>query len=287
MHRDESAWNCVANLVRLGERLLSENSNARLDAELLLAHVLGCDRTAVYRDANKKVSPDQQQSFCDLVSARSSGKPLAQIVGVQEFWSLPFVVDENVLIPRPETELLVDVALLHLRRLDRPIVADLGTGSGAIAVAISHECPNATIVAVERSIAALEIAKRNCARHARAPIYLVRANWLMGLCDHQFDLIIANPPYIASGDPLVRTTSIRFEPEAALVSGPDGLDALRQVVAGAARALKSGAVLAVEHGYNQATQVRAQFQQHGFCSIITERDLAGHERVTSGRISGS
>ncbi|MFT4581356.1 MAG: release factor glutamine methyltransferase [Gammaproteobacteria bacterium] len=286
MQRGESAWNSVANLVRLGESLLRENNNARLDSELLLAHVLACDRAAVYRDADKKVSPGREKTFCDLVSVRSSGRPIAQILGIQEFWSLPFVVDENVLIPRPETELLVDIALAHLRSVDRPIVADLGTGSGAIAVAISHERPDATILAVDRSIQALSIAKRNCAQHARAPIYLARGNWLAGLRDHQFDLIIANPPYIASGDPLVDTTSIRFEPKEALVSGPDGLDALRVVVAGAAHTLKSGGTLAVEHGYNQAMQVRMQFQQHGFCDIVTERDLAGHERATSGRIAG-
>jgi release factor glutamine methyltransferase len=287
MRPSESAWNSVANLVRLGESLLREDSNARLDAELLIAHVLGCERVAVYRDAEKKVSPHHEQAFCELVSLRSTGRPIAQIIGIQEFWSLAFVVDENVLIPRPETELLVDLGLAHLRSLDAPVVADMGTGSGAIAVAISRERPDATILAVERSIAALAIAKRNCARHARSPIYLVRANWLAGLRNHQFDLIIANPPYVASGDPLIDATSIRFEPKEALVSGPDGLDALRELVAGAVPVLKSGGMLAVEHGYNQAMQVRTLFQQHGFCDIVTERDLAGHERATSGRITGS
>lgn len=279
-----SAATSIAGLVRQGDHLLRPSSSARLDAELLLAHVLERDRACVYRDGELEVTHEHQQNFKRLIEARASGQPIAQLLGTQEFWSLPFLIDEHVLIPRPETELLIDTALTLLEHCKNPLIADLGTGSGAIAIVIGLQRPDAYVVAIDDSACALRMAQRNCTIHTGSAVHLVRANWTDALPDAQFDLIVSNPPYVASDDPLLVSSDIRFEPRHALSSGIDGLNDLRVIVSAAARPLKSGGVLLVEHGCEQGNAVRALFQADHFNNIKTLCDLAGHERLTCGKL---
>ena len=273
----------ISELVQHGMRELAPSPSARLDSELLLAHALNCNRAAIYRDANCRTSAEVRQAFVELLGARERGQPIAQILGSQEFWSLPFIVDEHVLIPRPDTEILVESALNLIRPCTNPVIADLGTGSGAIAVVIGLERRDAHVVAIDKSVAALRVAQKNSRIHGATNTHLLRSSWLTALQDSEFDLIASNPPYVADDDPLLSASDIRFEPPQALRAGKDGLEALRNIVSSASRVLKLAGVLLVEHGYNQGEQVRGLFRAHRFTSITTLRDLAGHERVTHGK----
>lgn len=273
----------VAELVRHGERRLRPSETSRLDSELLLAHALGCDRAAIYRDSELVIDLDQRAAFEERLRARAVGRPLAQLIGAAEFWSLSLIVDEHVLIPRPETELLVETALNILPRSGEITIADLGTGSGAIAIAIAVERPDVTIVATDRSAPALRVAHRNRELHGAAGVHLLQANWMRGLDDMRFDLVVSNPPYVAAGDPLVAGSDIRFEPELALTAGHDGLSALRAITGQVSTRLKPGGSVVVEHGYNQGAAVRALFEGRGFDGITTARDLADLERITYAR----
>lgn len=274
----------VAELIKRGDHVLRPSDSSRLDSELLLAYALGCDRLAVYRDGNCDVAPDQRLQFESLVRARASGQPVAQLLGTAEFWSLSFHIDANVLIPRPETELLVATVLDRIPRSHPSMIADLGTGSGTIAVVIALERRNATIIASDLSTAALAVARRNCDIHCVAQVYLLRANWMDAFGEAKFDIIVSNPPYVCAGDPLLSSSAIRFEPSLALAGGDDGLDALRELVAQAAVHLKPGGCLLVEHGYNQGAIVRRLFYQQGLQRVTTAPDLAGHGRVTFGEM---
>jgi release factor glutamine methyltransferase len=272
----------IAEMVRSGARSLRPSESSRLDSELLLAHTLGLDRLVVYRDGDREVAADQGEQFERLIRARADGRPVAQLLGVAEFWSLSFQVDPHVLIPRAETEVLVAVALDRIPRSGRPVVADVGTGSGAIAVALAVERPGAAIVASDLSAAALLTARRNCERHRVAGVHLLQADWMDGLGDVRFDAIVSNPPYVCADDPLLAISDIRFEPRLALVGGRDGLGALRAFVAQARGRLKPGGFLAVEHGYNQGPAVRRLFEAQGLRRVATVRDVGGLERVTHG-----
>jgi release factor glutamine methyltransferase len=272
----------IDSIVREARRRLSSSSSAILDAELIMAHVLNCDRAGVYRNGKCVLDRKQNEHYQALVNERLQGKPVAQIIGVKEFWSLPFVVNEHVLIPRPETELLVEAALSLVSDEVNPLIADLGTGCGAIAVSISRERPDATVVAVEKSAAALIVAAHNCVTHAGSKIALVKGNWSAALTPRTFNLIVSNPPYICSGDPALLESDIRFEPPTALAAGRDGFTELRAIIESAGNALVPGGKLALEHGYNQAAGVRDLLTKNGFVQIATQRDLAGHERITHG-----
>jgi len=211
---------------------------------------------------------------------------VAYLTGVREFWGLPLLVSPAVLIPRPETETLVEVALARLPT-ERPVrVLDLGTGSGAIALAIARERPRAHVLATDRSAEALAVAGENARRLRLANVTFARADWFVGLPhevdDTPFDLIASNPPYVADRDPHLAEGDLRFEPRAALTPGGDGLGALRTIVAGAGEHLALGGTLVVEHGYGQSEAVRALFAATGFADIVVARDLAGIPRVVAG-----
>ena len=274
----------VADLVKQGEYLLRPSACSRLDAELLLGHLLHYDRTAIYRESKAAVSYEAQTRFTQLIRARAEGRPVAQLLGRSDFWSLSFEIDANVLIPRPETELLVETALELIASSGKPVLADLGTGSGAIATVFALERPCADIIATDFSPLALKVAQRNFAGHDATRIFLLRANWLIGLAPALFDLIAANPPYVSADDPLLSNSDIRFEPVQALAAGHDGLDDLRVIVGQAPSHLKKDGYLLVEHGYNQGQSVRLLFNNRGFRQITTIRDLAGFERVTFGQM---
>ena len=273
----------VADLVEVGERLLRPSTSSRLDTELLVSHVCDCDRAAVYRDPGAPVTAMQQRHFTKLANARAGGQPVAQLLGCADFWSLSFVVDANVLVPRPETETLVETALALIPSRGKPVLADLGTGSGVMAVVFARERPQATVLATDLSPLALHIAERNCRAHEASQVALLRANWMTALGDAEFDFIVSNPPYVQCDDPLLSNSDIRFEPRHALAAGTDGLDDLRAIVEQAPRHLKQGGYLLVEHGYNQASRVRQLFAERGLQRITTQRDLGNMERVTFGR----
>ncbi|HKU87148.1 MAG TPA: peptide chain release factor N(5)-glutamine methyltransferase [Casimicrobiaceae bacterium] len=264
-------------------RALAQAGLAPIDAQSLLSHVLSCDRAWLVAHATDPLTTDQTHAFFALARRRREGEPVAYLTGVREFFGLPLAVDRSVLIPRPETETLVERALRALPA-DRPLhVLDLGTGSGAIALAIAHARPRASVVAIDNSADALAVARGNAARLRVSNVEWLRADWFDALGSERFDAIVSNPPYVAAGDPHLAEGDVRFEPPQALASGPDGLAALRVIVAGARDHLASGGWLAVEHGYDQAVAVRDLLQQAGFRRLESLRDLSGIPRVAAGR----
>ncbi|HEY6644175.1 MAG TPA: peptide chain release factor N(5)-glutamine methyltransferase [Povalibacter sp.] len=260
------------------------STSARLDAELLLEHVTGLSRTA-FRTAPERVLPVKAGwSYQQLVKRRMQGEPIAYIRGQEEFWSLLFEVGPDVLIPRAETELVVERALTHIDAEAAASVADLGTGSGAIALALAHERPRAHVVAIDASRPALEMATRNAARLQIPNVRLLHGSWFSPLAGQRFDVVVSNPPYIAVDDPDLSPSVRRFEPSLALLSGRAGFDAIEQIVAGAPLHLVAGGWLILEHGWKQAPAVRDLLVRAGFSRVRSHADLAGHERVTEGSI---
>jgi len=263
---------------------------ASLDAQLLLARLLATTRTRLIAHDERALTPAESRQWQDALERRLGGEPVAYLLGEKEFHGLALEVDRRVLVPRPETELLVEwacdaIAALASERSrsgnQAPIrVVDLGTGSGAIALALKRAHPHSEITAADVSAGALAVARRNAERLGLA-IELVETSWWQGLEGRRFDLAIANPPYIAGDDPHLAT--LRHEPSIALTPGGDGLDALRAIVAGATATIAPGGWLLMEHGFDQAAAVRELLAGAGFSPVRTRRDLAGHERATGGR----
>ncbi|MCE5232866.1 MAG: peptide chain release factor N(5)-glutamine methyltransferase [Mizugakiibacter sp.] len=258
---------------------------ARLEAELLLAHALGRPRAWLYAHAGDAVDAAQQAAFAALLARRAAGEPVAYLVGTRGFWSLELEVTPATLIPRPETELLVELALARLPADAETRVADLGTGSGAVALAIARERPRARVLATDASAEALAVARRNAQRLGIANVAFAQGDWCAALGDaRDLDLIVANPPYIAAGDPHLDEGDLRFEPATALASGADGLDAIRIIVRDARAHLCPGGWLLFEHGFDQGAAVRALLAAHGYREVFTARDLEGRERVSGGSL---
>ncbi|MFM0629018.1 peptide chain release factor N(5)-glutamine methyltransferase [Paraburkholderia xenovorans] len=263
-----------------------------LEARILLTHVLGWRSTQLITRSDEALSDEFVERYQALEGRRVTGEPVAQLVGAREFFGLDFEVTPHVLIPRPETELLVETALTALENLSRPRVLDLGTGTGAIAVAIASMRPDAQVWALDRSAEALAVATRNAARllDAKRPggaMVLTHSDWYDSLdATLRFDVIVSNPPYIASGDPHLDEGDLRFEPRGALTDEADGLSAIRAIIAGAPTRLAADGVLWIEHGYDQAEAVRALLTAQGFAQVRSERDLAGIERISGGRLDG-
>jgi release factor glutamine methyltransferase len=253
-----------------------------LEGRLLLAHVLGRDRAWIAAHGDAELAPEAARMFDALVRRRSAGEPIAYITGRREFFALDLEITPEVLIPRPETELLVELALQWLPIDARARVLDLGCGSGAVALAIAHERPRASVLGADLSAPAVALARRNRERLAIENAAFVESDWFAGLERERFVLIVANPPYVAQGDPHLCEGDLRFEPAGALTSGEDGLDAVRAIVAAALTYLAPSAHLALEHGHDQASVVRALMRERGFAAIASVRDLAGIERVTYG-----
>jgi len=274
----------ISDALHTATLLLARTSaSARLDAELLLEYVTGLSRTD-FRAAPERALPAAAGwSFQQLIRRRLQGEPVAYIRGHQEFWSLLLEVTPAVLIPRPETELVVERALALLRP-DAKEMADLGTGSGAIALAVASERPSLQIMAVDACADALEIAKRNAARLQLGTVRFERGSWFAPLAGRRFDVVAANPPYIARGDVDLAAEVSRFEPEIALIAGPTGLEAIEQIVAQAGAHLAPGGWLILEHGWTQAGAVRERLVRSGFAHVRSHADLAGHERVTEGSL---
>lgn len=261
---------------------LAQAGLAPIDAQVLLAHVLGTDRAWLVAHATDPLARRHAEVFFTLARRRRDGEPVAYLTGEREFWGLSLAVDRSVLIPRPETETLVECALRALPS-DRPVrVLDIGTGSGAIALAIAHERPHVQVLATDVSAAALAVATRNAARMKLGNVRLLQSDWYERLSggESAFDLIVSNPPYVADADPHLAEGDVRFEPVTALRAGRDGLAALRVVIAGAPAWLAPGGGLIVEHGYDQAHAVRALMRAAGLTDAGVFRDLAGIARVS-------
>lgn len=258
--------------------LLAGTALPRAEARRLLAGALGVSIETLIARPEQAVGDEAAARFAELADRRARGEPLAYLLGEREFYGRRFAVSPAVLVPRPETELLVDVALRLLRRRPAPRVLDLGSGCGCIAITLALECPLAAVVAADRSAEALAVARAN-ATQLGAGVELRLSDWYSDV-GGRFDLIVANPPYVAAADPHLR--DLQHEPRHALVAGADGLADLRRIVAGAPVHLNSGGSLAVEHGHDQGASVRELFAQAGFVDIETHRDLAGIERVCAG-----
>ena len=251
-----------------------------LENRILLCHALGITRVGLITQSERVLGTDEATVLASLVARRQQGEPIAYIVGRREFFGLDFRVTEAVLIPRPDTELLVELALERVPPHGR--VLDMGTGSGAIAVAIAHSLPGAQVTALDVSEAALEVARHNAlANHAA--LRFLHSDWFSALEQERFDLIASNPPYIAAGDIHLSQGDLRFEPAAALTDRADGLSALRTIATGARRHLCARGWLLMEHGYDQAAQVRQLLDSNGYTDVQSWRDLAGIERVSGGR----
>ena len=254
-----------------------------LEAKLLLAHVFGRDRAWIAAHGDTPLEAARADAFDALVRRRAAGEPVAYLTGRREFFGLDLEITPDVLIPRPETELLVEMSLRWLAPERSARVLDLGCGSGAVALAIARERPHASVLASDVSAPALALARRNAQRLAIGNVAFVASDWFETLPPGRFALIVGNPPYVAQGDPHLTEGDLRFEPPAALVSGERGLDALAAIVAGAPRHLDSGAHLALEHGHDQADAVQSLLRTTGFEAVASERDLAGIQRVSYGR----
>ncbi|WP_426194638.1 peptide chain release factor N(5)-glutamine methyltransferase [Massilia sp. DWR3-1-1] len=254
---------------------------APLENRILLGHALGLTRVGLITGSERAVSQAQAEAIEALVARRLAGEPIAYIVGKREFYGLDFAVNSAVLIPRPDTELLVELALAQLPA--NGAMLDMGTGSGAIAVAVAHSRPDAVVSALDASTAALAVARQNAATHG-VTVRFLHSDWYAALGAARFDLIAANPPYIASADQHLAQGDLRFEPVDALTDHADGLSVLLAIIGGAQAHLAPGGALLLEHGYDQAEAVRALLTEHGYRQVQSWRDLAGIERV-SGAIA--
>jgi len=263
------------------------------EARILLTHVLGWPRTALITRADEDLPPALVEQYRSLAVRRLAGEPIAQLVGSREFYGLSFSVTPDVLIPRPETELLVELALQACSPLAQPSVLDLGTGSGAIAIALAAHCPQAKVSATDRSPAALAVARANAARllspeRPGGPVNWLCGDWFEALSDTppaSFDVIVSNPPYIHAEDPHLAQGDLRFEPRGALTDGADGLSALRAIIERAPEFLAPAGVLWLEHGYDQSTAVAAMLRTRGMQAVRSVDDLAGIARVTGARMA--
>ncbi|MDO8466020.1 MAG: peptide chain release factor N(5)-glutamine methyltransferase [Gallionella sp.] len=285
----------------MGTALNLDCDSARIEVQCLLQAVLQVNRAWLLTHPEQALNAEQQAHYTALFERRLRGEPLAYILGEREFYGLNFRVTPATLIPRPDTELLVELVLARVPSPPTPLplagegsrqagrgkkfrVLDMGTGSGAIALSIAHARTDIKVTAVDASQEALDVARANVRHLNIGNVRLLRSDWFAGLADECFDLIVSNPPYIADGDAHLAQGDLRFEPRAALASGADGLDDIRRIVAGAKEHLNPGGWLLFEHGYDQAGRARELLIQGGYAEVFSARDLANIERVSGGTI---
>ena len=270
-------------LARASQQLALVSPSARMDIEVLAMHVCGLDRAELVTHGNEDLSPEQIRQLDILLSRRASGEPIAYLTGKREFWSLELRVTPDTLIPRPETELLVSLALSWIPPHAGWHIADLGTGSGAVALALARERPGCMLVATDVSPAALAVARDNACSCGLGHVTFREGHWLAALAGERFGLIVSNPPYIPDDDPHIDSGDVRYEPRMALSGGCDGLAAIREIAGSAQEHLEPGGWLLLEHGYNQARPVREILVRNGYQDCASFIDLAGHLRVSAGR----
>ncbi len=272
----------LGNLHRDAINLLSHSSDsARLDAELLIAHVLVIPRTQFITQPDMAIETQKLDQITALIKQRKQGVPVAYLIGKQHFWDVELTVTKDTLIPRPETELLVETALTLFSQQQPVDVVDLGTGSGAIAIAIAKARPGWNVLATDLASTTLNVAQQNARHYKLDNLQFEQGNWFEAInTNHRFDLIISNPPYVADNDPHLQLGDVQHEPSHALTSGPDGLNDIRYLVTNSHRYLNTDGWLMLEHGYDQGQQVHELFESAGYSSITQRHDLAGHVRMT-------
>lgn len=271
-------------LQQASQALKISSESARLDAELLLGKVLGKTRSYLFTWPEKELKPDEQAEFQTRVAQRLQGVPVAYLLGYREFWGMVLAVSPATLIPRPDTERIVELALERLAQQAKPTVLDLGTGTGAIALAIAKERPDASILALDKSSEALAVAQYNQQRLGLKNLKLLVSDWFSALpTSSRFDMIVSNPPYIAETDPHLAQGDLRFEPRSALSSGVDGLTDLKHLIQTAPNYLTTRGWLLLEHGYDQGVIVSELLQATGYIELACYQDLAGNDRVSLGR----
>jgi release factor glutamine methyltransferase len=274
----------VSELLKHSDQLQSTSDSPQLDCELLLCYVLDVDRTWLRTWPEKEVSKSLEAKFCALLEQRVQGQPIAYLVGSRGFWSMDLQVSEDTLIPRPETELLVELALgLKLPKNSHGL--DLGTGTGAVALALATERADMSFIAVDYQIGAVSLANKNCQNLGLANVAIFQSDWFdsVQLTDNHFDLIVSNPPYISANDPHLQQGDVRYEPNTALVSGVDGLDDLKKIIARSPCYLKSDGWLLLEHGFDQGPAIVRLMSKAGFQKVVTHKDYNQVDRVTLGQ----
>lgn len=271
-------------LQQANQDLSKSSPSAMLDAQVLLSFVLRCNSAHLAAWPEKELSEEQQSHYLQLIQKRQQGSPVAHLTGQREFWSLNFSVNDSTLIPRPETETLIEYILAEFNHRETLKLLDMGTGTGAIAIAIAKEKPGWEIVASDVSAEALKLARQNSEQHQTANITFIQSDWFENISADDFDIIVSNPPYIASDDPHLQQGDVRFEPLSALTSGPEGMDDIEQLCSHAADYLNNNGWLIIEHGYNQAQQVADCFAKNGFTMIGQQQDLSGHTRMTAASL---
>ncbi len=267
-------------LKQLQQQISLSSQTPRLDAEIIITTALQKPRTIIYTDSNREITAAEKEFVLTLMQRRLQGEPMAYLIGEKEFWSLTLEVTKDTLIPRPETEHLIEWALKHLVAEKNLNIADLGTGSGAIALALAHERPNWQIHATDKSFAALQVAIRNANRLQLNNISFYQGDWFAAIPNLKFDAIFSNPPYIAEQDPHWQSPELQFEPRTALASGVEGLDALQIIIKESQQQLNKNGWLALEHGYDQANRLHALLDSENFHHIQTFVDLAELPRFT-------
>jgi release factor glutamine methyltransferase len=270
----------LADALRAATARLTDSDSPQLDAELLLAHALGTGRSHLRAHPEAVLGASQARRYAELVEARRRGEPIAYLTGEREFWSLQIKVTPATLIPRPETELLVEQALDRVTEGAAWEILDLGTGSGAIALAIAKERPRCRVTAVDISAEALVVARDNARRLGISNVEFLQGDWFAPVRGRAFQLTVSNPPYVGSDDPHLQEGDLRFEPKRALSSGSDGLEDIRRIVNDAQSHLHPGGCLLLEHGHAQGSAVRELLQAGGFTDARSIRDLSGHERIS-------
>ena len=269
----------INDAIKYATRRLISSDSKRIDSEILLCSILKCNRATLYTHAEKNLSELNKKKFEGLVNKRLKGYPIAYLTKQKEFWSHKLYIDETILIPRPETELLVEktLELISIHSLNNML--ELGTGSGAIAIAIASEKPMLNIKATDIKAAALKIARHNADSYEIKNIEFIKSDWFCNIKKYDYDLIVSNPPYISNDDPCLKNNGIKFEPTSALISGQDGLDDLKKIIQKSSSYLKNNGWLIVEHAYNQGEQLRKIFLENNF-TAETIRDYCGLERIT-------
>ena len=273
----------IKQLITDGENALPDSDSARLDAELLLSVVIAKPRSWLYTWPDHIPALPEQHLYLELIRRRQAGEPVAYMTGRKEFWDLQLKINHDVLIPRPDTELLVETALAKLPEDESIRVADLGTGSGAIALALASDRDNWQLIATDQSARALDLAQENAKNLDIKNISFFQGSWLAPLSGQTFDAILSNPPYIEKNDPHLQRGDVRFEPVHALISEENGLADIHHIISNSPSFLTPSGWLMLEHGYQQGEQVRQLFAAFSYSEIETLRDLAGHERITIGR----
>ena len=276
----------VSELLKHSDQLQSTSDSPQLDCELLLCYVLDVDRTWLRTWPEKEVSKSLEAKFCALLEQRVQGQPIAYLVGSRGFWSMDLQVSEDTLIPRPETELLVELALgLKLPKNSHGL--DLGTGTGAVVLALATERADMNFTAVDSQMGAVSLANKNCQNLGLANVAIFQSDWFnsVQLTDNYFDLIISNPPYISANDPHLQQGDVRYEPNTALVSGVDGLDDLKKIIARSPCYLKPDGWLLLEHGFDQGPAIVRLMNNAGFQKVVTHKDYNQVDRVTLGQWS--